>query len=319
MKRVVFTIGLFILSFCATSAARAAEIYLDPASGKYPPGVTFGVDVRLDNQGQCINAAEVDLAYPKATLIPIEASEGDSIFSLWIKEPTIYKDYGMISFAGGLPGGYCGRVSGDPSLSNKLATVYFQFATSTVASGVSTTAQLSFLPTTQATVNDGLGTAAKLTTAGAVYAEITQGEYAPENAWQNALQEDTTPPEPFPVNVYKDPQIFNGAPFAVFSTVDKQTGIDHYEVAEVSATDANLPDTQLNWVRAVSPYLVKNPTTDALLKVRAIDMEGNARVESYNFQTAAPSKNWELEILPYLAIAGLIGFGLIKLIMRFLL
>ncbi|HVM76712.1 MAG TPA: hypothetical protein VMU07_00990 [Candidatus Paceibacterota bacterium] len=306
MKKLLAAAAVIIPAFFPF-ATHAAQIYLDPATGKYPPGVTFGVDVRIDNQGQCVNAAEVDIAFPPNILHAVSASDGNSIFSLWVKEPTIYQSYGIVSFVGGLPGGYCGRVSGDPALSNKLATIYFQFPTSTAA-GSSTfapSAALSFESSTIAILNDGAGTIAPLKTAGAVYSTLTSGKYAPVNTWQDAIQNDAAPPEPFTVGVYRDQSLFSNQWFAAFSTVDKQTGIDHYEVAEVPLKDVNTPQSQWNWARAVSPYLIHDQSLSSVIAVRAIDAAGNVRVETFTPSTQ-PSKN-QWPYLNYVAIIGIVG------------
>ena len=282
--------------------------------------MTFAVDVRLDNQNQCINTVEADLAYPANLLQAVGASDGNSILTLWVKSPTVYSNFDLISLVGGLPGGYCGRVSGDPSLSNKLATIYFRFPTSTAGIASSTIQQsvnLTFVSSTRAVLNDGLGTYAALTTSGATYTPSPlKGQYVSVDVMQNAIAEDATPPEPFTIGVYRDPSLFSGEWFAVFSTVDKQTGIDHYEVAEVPAADAKLPQDQWNWIRAVSPYLIKDQNLDQLIAVRAIDMAGNARVEEYTPQAAPKANNWQVALLPYLAVIGIVGFGLLQLILH---
>lgn len=322
MKRRLIVIGLALASFASPFLVHAAQIYLDPATGQYPPGVTFAVDVRLDNQNQCINAAEVDLAYPANLLQAVSVSDGDSIFSLWVSDPTIYSNYGVISFVGGLPGGYCGRVAGDPSLSNKLATIYFRFPTSSLPIASATilqSAQLSFLSSTKAVLNDGLGTFAPLTTAGAAYTpQLLKGQYLPVDAMEEAVENDTTPPEPFTIGVYRDPSLFSGQWFATFSTVDKQTGIDHYEVAEVPVGDLGLPQNQWNWIRAVSPYLIKDQSLDDMIAVRAIDMAGNVRVEEYTPPPAPKLNNWQVAMLPYLAIISIAGFAILQFLIHFL-
>jgi hypothetical protein len=323
MNRRLIGFGMVFAVLATPFFVRAAQIYLDPATGKYPPGVTYAVDVRLDNQNQCVNAAEVDLAYPANLLQAVGVNDGNSILTLWVKPPTIYSDYGLVSFIGGLPGGYCGRVSGDPSLSNKLATIYFRFPTSTapiVSSTIIQSANLSFLSSTRAVLNDGLGTFAVLKTGGATYTPHSpKGQYVSVDAMKDAITNDTTPPEPFTIGVYNDPSLFSGQWFAAFSTVDKQTGIDHYEVAEVPTSDSNLPQDRWDWIRAVSPYLIKSQDLNKLIAVRAIDMAGNMRVEQYS-PTPAQKKanNWQIGILPYLAIIGIVGFALIQLILRLL-
>jgi hypothetical protein len=320
MKTRLFAAMLFAAAVCAGPAlAQAAGIYLDPATGTFPAGVTFAVNIRLDTQGQCINAAQVNLAYPKDELTAVAVSGGDSILSLWVKNPTIYANYGLVSFIGGLPGGYCGRVAGDTSLSNTLATVYFEFPTSTTAASatIPIAAKLAFASGTEAVLNDGLGTPAQLSLSGAAYEPTYSGQFAPASAWENLIESDTTPPEPFQVGVYRDPSLFDGQLFAVFSTVDKQTGIDHYEVAEVPKAQLSLPENQWNWVRADSPYLLQNQNLDGALEVRAIDVAGNERLESYSFQQKAQSvPSWQLLFLPYLATIGIVGSLLAALLIQ---
>jgi len=324
MKRHLIGFIVLFSAFAIPIFAHAAQIYLDPATGKYPPGVTFAVNIRLNSQGQCINATEVDLSYPANLLKAVGVSDGNSIITLWVNEPTIYSSFGLISFIGGLPGGYCGRVSGDPSLSNQLATIYFTFPTSTAGVPSSTlfqAAHLSFLSSTQAVLNDGLGTLAPLQTASATYtSQPLKGNYVSVNALQEAIQNDTTPPEPFTVGIYHDPSLFNGQWFAVFSTVDKETGIDHYEVAEIPSSQLNTPQNEWPWIRAVSPYLIKNQGLNDIIAVRAIDLAGNIRVEEYTPTTApvAPEKNWAATILTYLAIIGISGFAIFQLIIHLL-
>ena len=145
-----------------------------------------------------------------------------------------------------------------------------------------------------------------------------KGKYAALNSWLQAIQNDIISPEPFRVGVYKDPSLFEGKLFAVFSTVDKQTGVDHYEVAEVPTSDLGLDRNQWKWVRAVSPYLIKNQTLDGALKVRAIDKAGNERIGEYQTQKLPPTKDWHFAVLPYLAAIGLTGFILVRVIMSFL-
>jgi hypothetical protein len=319
MKRSLVALLASASAFAMPFAAFAAQIYLDPAAGKYPPGVTFAVDVRLDNENQCVNAAEVNISYPKDVIQAVAASNGDSIFSLWIKTPTIYSDYGLVSLVGGLPGGYCGRVAGDASLSNKLATIYFRFPTSTSqnSSTLPRSAQISFLDGTRAILNDGAGTPAKLTTSGATYTQILKGKYASLDVWQAAISSDTTPPDPFTIDTYRDPSLFDNQWFAVFSTVDKQTGIDHYEVAEVPTKMQSLPESQWNWFRAVSPYLIKDQSNNNMIAVRAIDAAGNIRSERFTPARTTPLKQQKIAFLPYLAVIGIVGFAILQIVLRF--
>src|ERR1043166_3587861 len=81
-------LALALLIAAAPFSASAASIYLDPDKGTYGPGDTFIVNVRLNTDGECINAANVELVYPAKSLRAVDFSKGGSIFSLWVTEPT---------------------------------------------------------------------------------------------------------------------------------------------------------------------------------------------------------------------------------------
>ena len=75
-------------------AAHAASLSFDPATTTYGPGDTFIETVRVDNGPDCINAINVEIAYPTDTLRAVDFSRGDSILSLWAVEPKIDTDRG---------------------------------------------------------------------------------------------------------------------------------------------------------------------------------------------------------------------------------
>ena len=91
-------------------------------------------------------------------------------------------------------------------------------------------------------------------------------------------------------------------------------------MAEVANADLKLPQNQWNWIRAVSPYLIKGQDLNEMIAVRAVDSAGNARVETITPPAPAPkTSNWHVAmVLPYLAIIGIAGFAIVKLILRFL-
>lgn len=111
---------------------------------------------------------------------------------------------------------------------------------------------------------------------------------------------------------------YQGRLFAVFSTVDKQTGVDHYEVAEVPTADLGLSEGEWKWTRAVSPYLIKDQNLDGVIKVWAIDKAGNERIEEYSAQKLPPTRDWRFAVIPYVAIIGLTGFVLVRIILSLL-
>src|SRR3954469_243023 len=89
---------LAVLLFALPASASAAALYLDPSSGSYGPGDTFIVNVRLNTDGSCINAANVVLTYPAESMRAVDFGKGGSIFSLWVTEPRLDTQKGTVSF-----------------------------------------------------------------------------------------------------------------------------------------------------------------------------------------------------------------------------
>ncbi len=243
--------------------ANAALLYIDPGAQTYGIGDTFIASVRIDNEGECINAALVEIIYPTKSLRAVDFSRGDSLFSLWTEEPAIDTEAGRITFSGGVPGGYCGRIQGDPSLSNVIGKVVF-----TVIDAVEKKADIIVTDTTKVYLHDGLGTEASLKLQNATIglgAEST----LPANEWLTEVRDDTVPPDSFTIQIESTRGVFGGRYYAVFSTVDKQSGLSHYEIFERGA-----------WVQTRSPHKLYDQSLSDI-QIRAIDKAGNIRLGEY--------------------------------------
>ena len=112
MIKNFFLFLLFLLLFPIW--AEAAILYLEPSEGEYQIEDTFIVEVKIDTEKECINTVEVELKFPSEVLKAIDFSQGSSILTLWPKVPEINQASGLVSFAGGIPGGYCGEIPGEP-------------------------------------------------------------------------------------------------------------------------------------------------------------------------------------------------------------
>ena len=270
--------------------ASAATLALDPAVGTYGPGDTFIVNVRLDtDDSQCINAAHVVIQYPTASLRAVDFGRGNSIFSLWVGEPKIDTTGGTIDFSGGVPGGYCGRIPGDPALSNILGGIVF-----TVVGSSTKSAAIQFSSASTLYKNDGLGTSVVPTFQNAAF-KISPTPVSSSNPWIAEVSADTIPPEPFPISLESTRGVFDGKYYIVFSTVDKQSGLDHYEVYENKA-----------WIPATSPHVLADQSLKSPIQVRALDKAGNIRMGTYN-QGKPPPRQYSFGDL-MLALAVLIVF-----------
>ncbi len=287
------------LVLCAIAAmvpwsASAASLYITPQSATKGLTDTFIAEIRLDNANECINAAHVEVRYPTDVLRAVDFSKGGSILSLWIEEPKIDVETGVVTFSGGIPGGYCGRIQGDPVLSNVVGKIVF-----TVVGTGANTADLALADTSVVYLNDGAATKAPLTLAGATYAIVDTPQQA-ENPWLAEVGEDTIQPDPFVITVESTRGVFRGNYYAVFSTVDKQSGIDHYEILEQGV-----------WQRVTSPHELRDQYLREGVQIKAIDKAGNERIGEFVEGSQAPRVPRELDysLLALALFALLLGGG----------
>lgn len=284
----IFKISLIISFVLFPTIAFGAVLSLEPSQGEYNLGDVFLVEIRLDSQGEYLNAAEVYLTFDPEILQVKDFSQGNSILTLWVKEPAFSNKQGSISFTGGIPGGYQG-------VNGILGKIVFQ------AKQLGYT-EVRFGDNSQLLLNDGLGSQAVLETHGAVF-NILAGE--PElikDEWQEGIIQDNIPPESFKIEVSQNQSIFDGKYFITFSTTDKQTGIDYYEIAELKLMDRILKKEK--WQKGASPYLLTDQKMRSVVKVRAMDKAGNARIEEIKFPIKwSTILIWALLIL---LIAGLV-------------
>ena len=103
---------------------------MEPGEGAYGPGDAISLDIKIDIDEQCVNTVETDIVFPKEYLNVVEFLTGDSILNLWLDRPDREKISranitGSLHFAGGIPGGYCGKIPGDPGLSNTVGRIVF--------------------------------------------------------------------------------------------------------------------------------------------------------------------------------------------------
>ena len=65
-------------------------------------------DVMLDTETVCINAGAIDISYNNEHYSVVGVENVNSLFNLWITEPFIDEDNGLIKLEGGVLWGYCG-------------------------------------------------------------------------------------------------------------------------------------------------------------------------------------------------------------------
>lgn len=283
-----------LLMMIAPVTASAASLSIDTSSSTYGVGDTFVATLRIDNQDECINAAQVQLFYPADVLRAVDVSRGGSILSLWIGEPIIDTEKGTVNFSGGIPGGYCGRTQGDPSPSNTLAKIVFS-----VVGSLPDVATLSYGSSTRVYKHDGQGTEA-IIEAKTTSVRILSSPTLSTNPWLDEVGSDTIPPDPFSVQIESSRTIYGGKYYIAFSTIDKQSGLDHYDIF-----------INGGWQKIVSPHPLEDQSLGVDVKVRAVDKAGNIRLGDFNPHTA-PDRQYtfaDFEALAILVILTLFALG----------
>jgi hypothetical protein len=309
----LFALMIFFLPF----SSRAAMLYLDPGTGTRGSGDIFTVKIKIDPEEECINAAESALDFTP-NLEFVDFSTANSIFSLWITRPSKESSREIngkhkLDFSGGIPGGFCGTTEGDIGETNIIAEAVFIVRENAEGLG-----NLTFSQNTKVLLNDGKGSEAAVKLSGASFS-LERGKATSTNDWTPRIEEDKILPEPFILEIQNTPSVFDGKYFAVFSTTDKQSGIDHYEISEGKIENNKsfwdkllnklaLKNNNSSWQRAETPYLLKDQSLGSVITVKAIDKAGNERVVKWEKRNRA-----ERTLLDRFPLAGLVLAGLIIL------
>lgn len=263
----------------------AASLYIDPPTNTLYRGDAVTLSVRLDTDesvGECVNAVDAVIKYSE-NIEPVDISTGNSIFNIWVETPTINRQERIITFAGGIPNGYCGRVEGDPRLTNILTQIIFRSPSFSVSGSNDTDASVYFSDESTAYLNDGLGTRVSLNTYPAKIILNKTASTTFTNPWQAEIDADKTPPNEFSIDLQRDDNAFYKKYYIVFNTTDKETGIDHYEIMEEPLNqigDFQWGRVDAPWVIARSPYVLEDQTLNSIIRVKAVDKAGNQYISN---------------------------------------
>lgn len=265
-----------VLIFCGLSIAGkawAVTLYFDSRSNEVRVGDTFIVELKIDSQDKEINAADGRIFFDKEIISVKELSAGGSLFNMWMKEPVYLAEKGEIVFTGGVIGGYKG---GEADIFKMIFEAKKEGKTA-----------IEFRDGVSVFLNDGQGTQEN--------PWIREFEIlvmsAPKNAipadeWKELTKEDAVAPEPFEITLGADSSLFGGKAFIAFSTTDKDSGIDRYEVKEGIGF----------WHIVQSPYALKDQDLRSIIKVAAVDKAGN-RAEAVLLPKNEPLPLWQYYIL----------------------
>ncbi|MBI4155614.1 MAG: hypothetical protein HY507_00060 [Candidatus Zambryskibacteria bacterium] len=271
----------------------ATNIFFNAENNSFAPNQEFLAQIFLNTEGQSVNAIEGEIIFPSDLLEVRKIRDGNSSVNFWIDPVRNCVSNGVerpdsICFSGITPGG----LSGSKEL---LFSVLFR-----AKKGGSGTIQTDKLRVLR---NNGLGTP--------VETKISNFQFSIPAAEQNSLldfvaKQDTELPEKFKPEIAQSTDLFAGKYFLVFSTQDKGSGIDHYEVCEESKTIC---------IIAKSPYVLENQKLDKKIFIKAVDKVGNVRTEIFYPPNFHPwYKNYW--ILAILIISSVLVFYILKKLWR---
>ena len=291
----VFLLGICIYLLLPL-IGQAAELYLESSQPEYAPNETFSVDIRLNvTPPENVTAIEGYLKFDNQSLKAIDFLTGNSIL-MFIETPKIHQEQGIVSFSGIIPGGYTGRLPGDPGQSNLLGKIIFQ-AQKTINPQTS----IHFLDNSRVLLDDGKEAKTNLVFK-PLDIRISSQEvvFNPLNEWEKIKKEDKIPPEEFKPEIVK----IDNQYFLVFNSQDKQSGIDRYEIQTLKETLLGQLVPVTNFEKGESPYLLDKSNLTKTIKVKAIDKAGNERIVTLNPQV--PIKWYKNYWLWSIIIVGII-------------
>lgn len=239
----------FVLALCVffPFIAYASELRLDSSKVDLRVEEEFTVEIIM-NVDEQVNAIDGQIVFPDTLLEMQEIRDGNSSINFWIEKPRI-ESAGTLIFSGITPGGFSG-------VNNQIFSIIFkakQEGTATIS-----------IAQANALQNDGVGTNITL-----ALRNVVVNVKAGDSGVRKHVIEDVVSPEPFTPIITHDPSLFEGKSFVVFSTQDKGSGVNRYEVRE----------GKWGWFRiAESPHLLKSQKLDWDIYVKAIDNAGNERV-----------------------------------------
>lgn len=234
------------------TASAAAKISFS-APSLVTSGDQFLLAVMIDSGGDQMNALSGTISVSGGLSVK-NILKSDGLVPLWIEAPAISSGGSEVTFAGIIPGGWSGK--------RELMSLVV-LASSSGAQSVSA-------GDLEIRANDNAASLIPVSSR-PLAIQVMSG-----TGTSTVSLEDALPPEPFLISIARDKTLWGGAPFAVFGTQDKQTGIDRYEAAFAYFGSPKAS----SWQKAQSPYEIPKSGLGKMLYVRAVDRAGNIRLSS---------------------------------------
>lgn len=263
---------MFLLFFPV--AGFASQFFFDSKTQNFQVGQDFLVDIFINTQGEAVGAVEGIVVFPKDTFDIQDINNGNSVVSFWVQKPVVREN--SIDFSGVIPGGFIGSRG-----------LLFSTIISPKKVG---DFKLDFSDF-KALLNDGVGSES---VAGKVSFQVSVASSIYEKTFSIFEIKDTTAPESFVPEIAKEETLFGGKWFLVFSTQDKLSGIDYYEVKESKQNIVSLVLSR--FVKTESPHILQDQKLQSFIFVKAVDKQGNKKIVTmrpqYFFAWHQSYENW---------------------------
>jgi len=255
-RNSVLVVTVLVVALCMfTERARAETVFLKSSSTRYSVGQSFIVNLICDTSGNVINTISGSVHIPSDMFEVSDIRYGNSVVSLWVDKPRYDEKQGVLYFSGGVPGGF--------SSSDAPIVSFVMHAKKAGRARIG-------LPDFSLLLNDGSGTEVEKVTLPSYDVRVTESTGGSQESF--VAQKDNLPPEDFEVVVSTDRTVSDGKYFVSFFAVDKDSGIDHYEIMEAPFL---MPFLRSGWVLSDSPYVLRNQLWITKVTVRAYDGAGN--------------------------------------------
>lgn len=258
-----FCVCIFLFSCISAHATEFSVIAIE--RDNVGVGGQLKYTIAINTEGANINALAGRLIYPQDLLELKEIQDGNSIINFWIDEPKASSS-GII-FSGIVPGGY----QGENGLIFSAVFTAKKKALDTIN-----------LVDAKVLSNDGAGTELPVKAFSPYHFMITDKTLGKEFTFSPIVDHDM--PESFLPQVGQDQNVFENKNFVAFSTVDKGSGIEGYQVKEVRYPLFDFS----TWINATSPYILTDQDLHSYIYVRAVDKAGNERIVRISPPEALP-------------------------------
>jgi uncharacterized integral membrane protein len=265
-KLIIISILFVLFDFINT---QAAELYLKSSQDRYFPNEIFKAEIRLNvSPGENVTALEAKIKYNFQDLTAVEFLTANSILT-FVDQANIDVNNGIISFSGIIPGGYTGRLPGDPGESNLLGTIALQ-----VLKTNNPETKIEVSNASRILLDDGQELKTNLVFQ-SLDININPQEvvFNPLNELESSKELDKIPPEEFTPEIIQ----INNEYFVAFNTQDKQSGVDHYSLNILERNFWGRSKIIKQVENITSPYPVSQEEIKKPMQIIAFDKAGNER------------------------------------------